>query len=155
MKLDRPLRIVVVAGLLPAAAAAFVGASPSPPQAEGQAAVRSVWSGVYTDAQARRGHGAYLNDCARCHGENLMGGDDASPLAGEAFLSNWDGRTMADLFDRIRRSMPDDDPGSLPNEQVADVLAYLLNENGFPPGSRELAHEIAPLKQIRIDAKQP
>jgi mono/diheme cytochrome c family protein len=154
MTRDWPLRMLVIASaLFPAAAAAFAGAAPA--QGEGQAGVRSVWSGVYTDAQGRRGHAAYLNDCARCHGENLMGGDDAVPLAGEAFLSNWDGRTAADLFDKIRVSMPDDDPGTLPRERVADLVAYLLNENGFPSGSRELAHETAPLKQIRIDAKQP
>ena len=84
-----------------------------------------------------------------------MGGDDAVPLAGEAFLSNWDGRTAGDLFDKIRLSMPDDNPGSLSKESAADVLAYLLNENGFPAGGQELAHETALLKQIRIEAKQP
>lgn len=123
--------------------------------AAGQSSLRSVWSAVYTEEQAKRGHFVYIDECARCHAENLMGGDDAAPLAGEAFVSNWEGKTAGDLFDKIRRSMPDDNPGALSKERVADVLSYLLSENGFPAGRQELPYDPVPLKQIRIEAKQP
>jgi len=110
---------------------------------------------VFTEEQAKRGHVVFADECARCHSVDLMGNDDTPALAGEAFLSKWDGRTAGDLFDRIRSSMPDDNPGQLSNQQYADVLAHILSENEFPAGRQELAHKTAPLKQIRIDAKRP
>src|SRR5262249_22314163 len=101
--------MAAAAGVFAAATAVLAGPASRSHQADAEGVSRSVWSGVYTDMQARRGHGAYLDDCVKCHGENLMGGDDAAPLAGEAFASNWDGRTVSDLFDKIRLTMPDDD----------------------------------------------
>ena len=83
-----------------------------------------------------------------------MGNDDTPALAGEAFLSKWDGRTAGDLFDRIRSSMPDDNPGQLSNQQYADVLAHILSENEFPAGQKELDKDAAPLKEIRIEEKK-
>src|SRR5882762_5843062 len=67
---------------------------------------RSVWDGVYTQEQAERGHSLYNRHCASCHGDELAGGDVPPPLAGSGFLANWNGLTVGDLFERIRRSMP-------------------------------------------------
>jgi S-disulfanyl-L-cysteine oxidoreductase SoxD len=116
---------------------------------------RSVWDGVYTDEQAERGHSVYHSQCEVCHGESLMGGDEVPPLAGPQFLSNWNGLTMGDLFERIRKSMPANDPGHLTRQQNADVLAYLLSFNMFPEGKAELPHDAELLKQIRIEATKP
>ncbi len=85
---------------------------------------RSVWDGVYTSDQAKRGSALYANACASCHGSALNGGESAPPLTGGEFFSNWDGLTVGDLFDRIRVSMPADNPGKLTREQDADILAY-------------------------------
>jgi S-disulfanyl-L-cysteine oxidoreductase SoxD len=116
---------------------------------------RSVWDGVYTQEQAGRGHSLYGQHCASCHGEALTGGEVAPALAGGDFLSNWNGLTVGDLFERIRRSMPQDDPGRLTRQENADVLAYLLSFNKFPAGNMELAHDTQVLKQIRIEAAKP
>ena len=112
---------------------------------------RSVWDGVYTEAQAQRGEAQYKRDCARCHGDTLTGGEAAPPLAGGDFLANWNGLTVGDLFERIRISMPADRPGTLTNDRNADILAHLLRSNQFPSGKTELEHQAEPLKQIRID----
>ena len=116
---------------------------------------RSVWDGVYTQEQAERGHALYNQHCASCHGDTLAGGDVPPPLAGADFLSNWNGLTVGDLFERIRRSMPQDNPGRLSRQQNADILAYIFSFNKFPAGKTELAHDTELLKQIRIEATKP
>ncbi len=116
---------------------------------------RSVWDGVYTAEQAKRGATLYANECASCHGAALNGGESAPPLTGGEFFSNWDGLTVGDLFERIRVSMPADNPGKLTREQDADILAFMLNMNQFPEGSIELDHRTELLKQIRLEATKP
>jgi mono/diheme cytochrome c family protein len=120
-----------------------------------QEGMRSVWDGVFTEAQAARGQEAYNNVCLGCHGAQLGGGEAAPPLAGGEFLSNWNGLTVGELFERIRVSMPADRPGQLPRQQNADILAYIFKVNGFPPGDKELDQRPEWLKQIRIDAAKP
>jgi mono/diheme cytochrome c family protein len=115
---------------------------------------RSVWDGVYTGEQAKRGLAVYGKECASCHGSDLTGGEAAPPLTGAGFLSNWTGQTVGDLFERTRQSMPQNDPGKLSRAQNADVLAYLLASNGFPEGKAELDKQTEALKQIRIDEKK-
>jgi mono/diheme cytochrome c family protein len=116
---------------------------------------RSIWDGVYTKEQARRGDEPYHSQCASCHGETLGGGEAAPPLAGGEFLSNWNGLTLGDLFERIRISMPQDHPGILSREQKADILSYILSVNKFPAGKRELPHQTEVLKEIRFEASKP
>jgi len=114
---------------------------------------RSVWDGVYTKEQATRG-ALSSGLCTQCHGDSFQG-DPAPPLTGPDFLGKWDGRTVGDLFELIRQTMPDDDPGALTREQYADLLAYIFNLNKFPAGTTELADEAEPLKQIRFQAARP
>ena len=120
-----------------------------------QDATRSVWTGVFTDAQAQRGQAAYETNCQACHGPSLRGVGEAKPLAGPEFLANWNGLSVADLFERIRTTMPQNAPRSLTREQYADILAYLLKFNGFPAGGQELAPRAEMLTQFRIDAWKP
>jgi len=120
-----------------------------------QSPSRSVWDGVYTEDQANRGRASYGRECAGCHGESLTGADEVPALAGGVFLSNWDGLTVGDLFERIRISMPADRPGKLNREQIADILSYILNFNRFPAGNTELERQTEVLKQIRLEAAKP
>ena len=114
---------------------------------------RSVWDGVFTKEQAKRGEAVYLDQCARCHSESLGGGEASPALKGDAFVHRWTGMTVGDLFEQILRTMPSDNPESLSRKQVSELVAYILGENGFPAAQRELDRESAPLKQIRIEAK--
>ena len=116
---------------------------------------RSVWDGVYTEEQAKRGQPLYNEQCASCHGDTLGGGESAPALAGGEFLSNWNGLTLGDLFERIRTTMPQNKPGKLSREVNADILAYMLTANQFPAGKTELAHATEVLKEIRLDATKP
>lgn len=118
-----------------------------------QSTDRSVWDGVYTAEQADRGKPLYARECAKCHGDELSGGEEAPPLAGDAFLSNWNGLTLGDLFERIRKSMPQQTPGSLSRQQNADILAFIMTVNRYPAGKTELQTQTEILKQIKIEPK--
>ena len=120
-----------------------------------QDASRSVWDGVFSEEQAKRGRETYGRECSKCHGNDLTGLDEAPALSGGAFLANWDGLTVGDLLERVRISMPPNKPGRLNREQIADVLAHVLNVNGFPVGKTELEPKTEVLKQIRIVAAKP
>jgi cytochrome c len=116
---------------------------------------KSVWDGVYTEEQAKRGETISNEECARCHGQALSGGEQAPALAGAGFVANWNGSTMGDLYERIRISMPTDAPGRLTRQENADVLAYMLRLNGFPAGKAELDRQTSLLKQIKFEAAKP
>lgn len=115
---------------------------------------RSVWEGVYTDDQSKRGQAIYAKECAGCHGAELTGGESAPPLAGGEFLSSWNGLTAGDLFDRIRQTMPLAEPGKLSRQQYADTLAFIFQANRFPTGKTELDRNTEALKLIKIDQEK-
>jgi mono/diheme cytochrome c family protein len=102
----------------------------------------SSLTGVYTQAQAGKGAETYTRYCSACH----------TPAAhsGEAFQSTWGGRTAFELFDYLRTTMPDDNPGRLSRGQYTDIVAYLLQQNGMPAGQRRLNPDPAQLERIRI-----
>jgi mono/diheme cytochrome c family protein len=116
---------------------------------------KSVWDGVYTDAQAKRGANVYHQHCASCHGPLLEGGETAGPLVGPIFLSNWNGVSVGDMFERTRMSMPQDKPGTISRQNMADVLAFVFSQNKMPPGKTELARQSEMLKQIKFEAVKP
>ena len=120
-----------------------------------EAESRSVWDGVYTEDQAKRGEAIYRKECAACHGAMLTGGESAPPLTGGPFLANWNGLTMGDLFDRIRKTMPQTNPGRLTRQQDADILAFMLSVNKFPAGKTELYRQSEMLKEIRFESAKP
>jgi mono/diheme cytochrome c family protein len=118
-------------------------------------ASRSVWDGVYTKDQVKRGEGLYAQHCSQCHGPELAGNDEASPMTGPAFLANWDGLSVGDLSERVRVSMPPNNPGRLSRQQIVDILSYVLSVNSFPTGKTELDSKPELLKQIKIEATKP
>ena len=114
-----------------------------------------MWDGVYNDEQGRRGEASYVENCSNCHGRDLEGADMTPGLTGFAFMSNWDGLSLADLVDRIRISMPQNRPGTLSRQQTVDVVAYVLRFNQFPAGKEELPREAQVLKEILFKAQRP
>jgi mono/diheme cytochrome c family protein len=137
--------IVTLMGLIAGSARTSVRAQ--------QVAPRTVWDGVYTLAQAKRG-ALKSGLCTSCHGDGFDGGA-APELVGPDFIARWERRTVGDLFDLIRLTMPDDDPGALPREEYADLIAYILSVNKFPTGDTEIGTSIEPLKLIQILASKP
>jgi mono/diheme cytochrome c family protein len=114
---------------------------------------KSVWDGVYSEAEAARGKEEYLKNCASCHGDNMQGGDEAPGLAGEGFLSQWVDLTVGDLYERTRITMPQDRPGQLSREEYTLILSHLLKANRYPAGATDLPRDTAALKGIAIIAK--
>jgi S-disulfanyl-L-cysteine oxidoreductase SoxD len=114
---------------------------------------RTVWDGVYTDAQAERGKAIYFEKCTRCHGPTLMGGGEgAGPLQGSTFGGNWNGVPLGEMLDRMRSSMPLDKPATLSRQQSADVLAFIFSVNKFPSGKTELSRQAEILNLIQFKA---
>ncbi|HUP40569.1 MAG TPA: glucose/sorbosone family PQQ-dependent dehydrogenase [Vicinamibacterales bacterium] len=92
----------------------------------------------YTAAQAAAGRTAFNADCAVCHGNTLTNGTMAPPLAGESFHAAWTGRSVRALFDAAKM-MPPANPGSLPDETYRNILAYILQVNGYAAGETPFA----------------
>jgi len=116
---------------------------------------RSVWDGVYSEDQAKRGAALYDQHCAACHGEAGSGGRMAPALVGGAFSANYDGQTVGDLTERNRQTMPPGKEGQLSRQQIADIIAYMLQCNKFPSGPAELASQAPAQKQIKYLAVKP
>jgi len=117
-----------------------------------QSSGASVWDGVFTEEQVKRGSASYQRECSNCHGAALEGGDMTPPLVGGGFTSNWNDLTLGDLSERIRLTMPLDSPGKLSRQQNVDVIAFILKTNAWPSGTTELPPEAGALKQIKIQA---
>ena len=115
---------------------------------------RSVWEGVFSEEQAKRGRDLYSAECSKCHAPDLSGVDEAPALAGGAFLANWDGLTVGDLSERVRISMPPNKQGKLTRQQIVDILSHVLSVNGFPAGKTELDQKTEFLKQIKIESSK-
>ena len=144
------LRMAIGAGAV-VMVLAVCGAGPE--AAARQAA--SVWDGIYTAEQARRGEPLYQQSCAECHGPDLAGGEMSPGLAGGEFVWNWNGLSVGDLFERLRVSMPQGVPGSVSRQEKADILAFMLEANDFPAGDTELASRTALLAGINFLAEKP
>ena len=99
--------------------------------------LRSVTDGVYSTAQATRGQPVYQAQCAECHGSQ-MEGTIGPPLAGENFLSLWSARPLTELVDKIQKTMPFNQPGSLSRQQSIDLTATILQADKFPAGPSDL-----------------
>ena len=102
--------------------------------------------GVYTEEQALRGAEVIESVCRECHDDEEFVG---------AFIRSWAGASVAALFDDIYSLMPEDQPGSLPVQQYADVIAYILQLNGLPPGEVELGAARESLERVLIEANRP
>ena len=118
----------------------------------------SVWSGVYTAAQNRRGEELHSAACAMCHGPRLNGAAQPemppSPaIARAAFLRKWAGRNVAALFAYVRHSMPPDAPGTLTDQQSIDAIAHMFAVSGMPAGDGELPADLDALARIVIEAQ--
>ena len=139
----------VPASAQPGVAAGTVPGGLPPAAAQAPAATaRSARDGVFSDAQAERGQLHYRSSCGRCHSDDLMGDRDAPALVGGAFTTRWGGQTVDDLYQTIKRTMPQEAPDTLGPAAYADIVSFVLKSNGLPAGAGELP--IDALKEIGI-----
>ncbi len=135
-RLGAVLLTMVALALAPQASAA---------QANQTGPTRSVRDGVYTQEQAERGAKINEEACAACHMQDWFT---------ETLLLSWAGATADMLYDLIRTTMPQDRPGGLSPQQYADILAYIFQLNGLPPGEDELPASHQDLQKILIERRQ-
>jgi mono/diheme cytochrome c family protein len=108
------------------------------------ASTPSIWSGVFSEAQAKRGNDVYQASCSGCHGTDLHATDpEAVDLTGPAIRTKWNGKTLQDRFETIRDTMPPGNANTLGDKTYMDILAFILQSNEFPAGNQELVPEMA------------
>jgi mono/diheme cytochrome c family protein len=129
-------RILIGAALLPVAAAIV----------NGQAPTKTTNSGVYTAPQAERGKKTFGEKCSGCH--------EPSRFSGDTFLEAWNGKPMKEIWDIASGTMPEDNPGSLKQQEYGDILAYFLSLNEYPTGDSELEGTAAAMAAIKVEKKK-
>ena len=102
-------------------------------------------SGVYTTQQAEAGQARYEAICAACHE-----GDEpeANPPKGSEFIERWRDAPLSFLHDFVRTKMPGDKPGTLSEADYVNLVAYLLQANGYAAGNSDLS--AARMKSIQL-----
>jgi mono/diheme cytochrome c family protein len=129
------------------------GAGPSSGQVQTGSINRKTASGErpqFAAAQSAAGKTAYNANCAVCHGNTMTNGTFGPPLAGEYFRKKWSGRTVRALSDRVK-AMPPASPGSLEDDTYIDIMAYILEVNGYPAGNARLPGTSAALERMNIE----
>ena len=125
------------------------GARPACPTARPVSRRSRLGPAAAVHATGEAGKVAYDGYCAVCHGSTLTNGTFGTPLAGEYFRRQWGGRTVAELFDKSRSTMPPA-AGSLPDATYADILAYVLEVNGGARAGTDLPADAARLAVWRV-----
>ena len=128
------IRLALVGATVLAVTAVVTGA---------QAPTKTTNDGVYTAAQAERGKKTFSEKCSGCH--------EPSRFSGDAFLESWNDKSMKDIWDVASGTMPEDNPGSLKQQEYADILGYFLSLNEYKAGDAELQPGAAPMAAIKIE----
>ena len=103
---------------------------------------QTVWSGVFTRAQASAGASVFAASCSRCHRDRLQG---------PTFIEHWNEDYLSSLYNLISKTMPPGAAGSLKESEYADVVAFLLQSNGYPEGTARLT--ASQMGSIRMEGK--
>ncbi len=90
-------------------------------------------AGAETTAEAKvpagdasRGATVYEDSCAMCHGDDGEGSKKTPALVGANALADFSDDDA--LFAYLKEKMPKDEPGTLTDQQYADVLAWLRSK---------------------------
>ena len=108
---------------------------------------------LYTEEQAKMGELDYYQNCAMCHGPLLdgqLGGYSGPALKGAEFADPSYDFHVADIFNFVAKLMPPGTPGSLPPEKDVAIMAYILQQNGYPAGSKELKYDEAAKSRVPL-----
>lgn len=117
-------------------------ALPAMAQSNGTTGSERPVAGAFTDSQAVSGESVFKATCGACH--------TPTDHYGPQFKLNWFGRTVWDYFISLKKTMPDDNPGGLSDDEYTAVVAYILRLNGYPGGADLLSADSVSLKLIKI-----
>ena len=133
------MRLLAAAGVLFSCVVVVRAQNPEP----------RIWQGVYSTAQAERGKTSFNSSCLRCHGDKLQG-NTAPALSGDRFFTTWGSEPIASLFAKIRDTMPPNFGTSIDDQTKLDIVAYILQTNGYPGGPGELTQNGTDLATAQI-----
>ena len=100
----------------------------------------TINDGIYTEAQAESGEELYRVNCLTCHDKRYF----------RPVLRRWEGQPLGLFFTVMSASMPESNPGSLPDDQYVDILAYILSLSRYPDGDNDLDNAGGALDAITI-----
>jgi cytochrome c5 len=108
--------------------------------ARGAAVEKTTNDGVYTKAQADGAKAQFDKICAECHAFTVAAKKKPKdlPLGDEPFITSWDGRTLGELVTTIVTTMPNDGSAAVSDDEAVNLVAYILQQNGYPAGERAL-----------------
>lgn len=102
---------------------------------------------LYTDAQAAEGAKVWTATCSGCH--------ESKDVTSADFKTKWVGRSLFELYEQIRTTMPDDAPGTLTPEQYLTSVTYILKLNGLPAGETPLVSDSATMSTLKFELPAP
>jgi S-disulfanyl-L-cysteine oxidoreductase SoxD len=158
LELGKPfdMRIMGTRIITAAAAVAFAATVSLTVASAQDAGTRTVWDGVYSTAQAQRGAKLFADQCSTCHGVEMKGGPGIPGLVGPEFQFSWNKKPVGGVFDYVKMFMPPGQAGTLSDAQYADIVAAILQGNGFPSTeSTELPANKAELDSITFLSTKP
>ena len=115
-------------------------ATPAPTKAPVVAAIS------FPASQASSGQAVYAQSCAMCHGATLHGASGPS-IAPSATL-----HTIGAFYSFMSSKMPLTAPGSLSSTQYVNLMAYILEHNGYEDNGTALTSSAAAGSSARLPA---
>ena len=128
-------RWLVAVGLCVGSVGAWAAPRPAPQ-------IRSAGDGVYSAVQARRGESLFDKHCGSCH--------EPARFTGSQFVDAWQG-PLDGIFRSVKTTMPEDNPGGLPPQDYADIIAYWLHLNGYPAGTDRLEGTLDAMRVVNLE----
>jgi len=110
----------------------------------------TVWSGVYSKAEAESGKQAYAQLCSRCHGADMKGGLTAPGLIGAKCFDRWHDLRLADVVAYIQAAMPQEHEFYVSTDSARAIVALMLQESRVPPGHEPLPTDVKIQRNILI-----
>jgi mono/diheme cytochrome c family protein len=106
-------------------------------------AKKTTNDGIYTKAQADGAKPQFEKICAECHSFTVATKKKPKdkPLGDDPFFEEWTGRPVSELVSVIHLTMPDDGSADVSEEEAANLVAYVLQQNGYPAGAAPLAKD--------------
>jgi mono/diheme cytochrome c family protein len=105
----------------------------------------------FTAEQAERGDAAYRKNCQDCHGSELDNGEfGGAPLKGSYFRRRFGDGSLAALYGKTKTTMPPDRPGQLSDQTYLDLTAFLLSQNGYAAGDKELPADLETQQKMSL-----
>ena len=101
---------------------------------------KTVWDGVYTADQAKRGDAVFTRRCLKCH---------STGFERTGFVERWREDKLSGFFNFISTYMPRDSPGSATQNEYLDIAAYIMSNNDLPAGTQELTYEALTTIQVQ------